>query len=189
MRPVIVAIPLWGHAIVRDSSSRDCFLGFILMARNSSLLVEMIPKELMRQYLANSANCFGSERSTPGIPSRGIFLIPVTYSLMFSCEWDEDDKSSSILAETISSGTDSTESEANLRQWWPIPSSVPVAHMVTLNSPSRVLICTCFCSHFRLEEPPDLWPDDWSNVVPLWADLRLVRFAPEFTEEPNDWNP
>lgn len=57
----------------------------------------------MNEYFANSANCLGSERSTPGIPSRGIFLAPVTYSLMLSWEWDEDDNSSSILAVTISS--------------------------------------------------------------------------------------
>lgn len=34
---------------------------------------------------------------------------------------------------------------------------LPEAHMVTENSPSRVLICTCFCSHF-LPPPPSAPP-------------------------------
>ena len=142
----------------------------------------------MNQYFANSANCFGSERSTPGMPSRGIFFIPVTYSLIFSWEWDEEDKSSSIFADTISSATVANNNWIR-DHWqktivWTIPSSVPVAHIVTLNSPSNVLIWTCFCSHLRLEAPPpDLCWDDCRRVVPLWVVRLFARLFPELTDE------
>lgn len=87
----ILVHPLCGQAIVRESSSRDCFLGFILQERDEKLVEKV--KSLtdqrdagsdMTTYLANSASCLGSERSTPGMPSLGIFLTPVIYSEMSS---------------------------------------------------------------------------------------------------------
>lgn len=140
-------------------------------------------------YFANSANCLGSDRSTPGIPSRGIFLIPVTYSLILSWEWDEDDSSSSILAVTISSVDNQTHKPLitqiliNKRVKAYTPSSVPVAHIVTLNSPSNVLIWTCFCSHFLADEPPPDLCEGCSKVVPLCVDLLFLLFVPELDRE------
>ena len=58
-----------------------------------------------------------------------------------------------------------------------LPSSAPDAHIVTLNSPSSVLICTCFCSHLRLDPligpPPRNLFDRTASLLLL---LMLVLF-------------
>ena len=111
-------------------------------------------------YLANSASCFGSLKSIPGMPSGGSFL-PIIYSLK------SGEPSSSSCGGFFSSvcrhhsfrgrngrhakgikqciGKCCTRrkcSKSNLigKRGQPVSLNVPDAHIATANSPSRVFI-------------------------------------------------
>ena len=89
----ILAQPLCGQAMVRGTSSPpEGRFGLILSKFNQyhiksfiiishiKIVGETLSKVSFIFYLANSANCLGSDKSRPGIPPGGSFF-PVMYSV------------------------------------------------------------------------------------------------------------